>query len=252
MGDLEAHDALQARIWNDERMSPEAREAALAMAWVLYRETGEGEPFNWKRLRELLGHTGPPYPRWRVDDLLASDAPRYNPGNWHHGPGPCEGPRLRPYKARRDAFEPRCLVSGHHPHLGDCRFTQVYGEPLPAPPRDDRVCGSRGTIHVTERDMVTGWETRHWFCSRHRERAAEVKAQIVARGEPPPPIPNSGGCLPRYFAADWAAVYTKACKEAMGAHWRRWEPYYGVDADDWPVPGKTLIPKRPRLSLVAG
>lgn len=35
----------------------------------------------------------------------------------------------------------------------------------------------------------------------------------------------------------------------LGIPWN--PPYFGCDADDWPVPGKTVIPKRPRLALVA-
>jgi hypothetical protein len=31
-----------------------------------------------------------------------------------------------------------------------------------------------------------------------------------------------------------------------------WEPpYYGVCRDDWPVPGKAAIPRKPRLTVVS-
>jgi hypothetical protein len=156
---------------------------------------------------------------------------------------------MRPYRPRGEPYLDACLM-GHHPHVGTCRYPQVYGgeEHGPGRERDPLVCGASATIRVPERDMVTGWETWHWFCTRHRTRAAEVKAQIDARGKPPEPIPNSGGILPRYFGGDWPAVYAWHC-ELAGRHWK--VPFHGVDADDWPVPGKTLIPKRPRLSLVA-
>ena len=260
------HDELQAAIWNDERgLPPSTREVALAMGWVLYRECAKGEPFPWKRLRELLGHDGRVTRGghgWRLHDLIAGDAPRYEPGNRHYGAA-CEGPRVRPYKPRRPAGN-GCLVADHHPHLGECRFTVIeyahldgtlrpYPGPEHATPeRDDRVCGAHGTIRVTERDMVTGWETDHWFCSRHKDRAREVKAQLAARGEPPEPIPNTGGLLPRYFAADWAVIYARHCERSWTVWMLGWEPpYCGVDADEWPVPGKTMIPKRPRLAVVS-
>lgn len=269
IADLQAHDDIQARIWNDERgMPPGTREVALAMAWVLYREPqhppGKG---YWLRVRELLGHDGRVTRGghgWRLHDLIAGDAPRYEPGRRYAMGGSCEGPRVRPYRPRQPADAGRCIVSRHHPHLGDCQFTQIswmhldstirpYPGPEHATPdRDDRVCGAHGTIQVTERDMVTGWETARWFCSRHRDRAREVKAQIAARGEPPEPIPNCGGLLPRYFDADWAVIYARYCEKSwtvrMVTGWT--VPYHGVDADQWPVPGRTPVPRRPRLSLV--
>lgn len=235
--DLQAHDDLQARIWSDDRMTPGTREVALAMAWVLHHRAG-AEPFDWTRLRHMLGHDGHVTrggQGWRLHDLIAGDAPRYEPPRDWYG-GECEGPRLRPYKPRGPAY-PGVTIRDF----------------LPAPDeRDHRICGSHGTIHVIEKDMVTGWETVHTFCSRHRQRAAEVKAMLAARGVPPEPIPNAGGTLPRYFAANWAAVYARACERSKTSRMFGWDaPYHGVDADDWPVPGKTLIPKRPRLSLVA-
>ena len=240
------HDELQAAIWNDERkLPPGTREVALAVGWVLHKEP-EHEGRLWARVKELLGHDGW---HWRLHECVAGDAPRYDPGNWHHGAADCEGPRVRPYKPRPAPERPYggCLI-GHHPHLGECRFTIIYGESASPPERDNSVCGAHGTIRVTERDMITGWETDHWFCRRHLERAQEVRAQLAARGEPPEPIPNKGGLLPRYFAGDWAEIYRRHTEKAHKA----WTvPYYGVDADEWPVPGKTLIPKRPRLAVVS-
>lgn len=259
---LQAHDDVQARIWSDKRgMPPGTREVALAMAWALYREPehAPGKAF-WNRVRVLLGHEGygwrsadgEQHVQWRLHNLIAGDAPRYDPGNWHHGPGPCEGPRLRPYKPRRPAHLDRCYVSDHHPHLGDCWFPATCGGEEVPRERSGSVCGADASIKVTEQDMVTGWETDHWFCRRHCERARAVRAQLAARGEPPEPVPNTGGLLPRYFAADWAAVYRKNCGRARGGLVPvAWEPpYYGCDADDWPVLGRDPVPRRPRLALV--
>ena len=237
------YDELQAAIWTDERnMPPGTRELALAIAWVHHAEPGNDHRV-WARVRELAGWTG--Y-SWRVHELVEGDAPRYHPPSGAYGSA-CEGPRMRPYRPRRPAYLDRCLVSDHHPHVGDCRYPVIHGGGRDEPERDDSVCGSYATISVKERDMVAGWVTEHWFCTRHKGRAAEVRRQIAARGEPPEPVPNHGGLLPRYFGGDWAAIYAKHCEERC-RHWK--VPYYGVDADDWPVPGKTLIPKRPRLSVV--
>src|SRR6185437_7493044 len=199
------HDELQAAIWNDERgLPPGTREVALAVGWVLHREP-EHKGELWKRVRQMLGHDGW---HWRLHECVARDAPRYAPGMWSSGAGECEGPRMRPYKPRRVPATERCHISEHHPHLGECRFTTIWDaqgyELVEVPPeRDRRACGAHGTIRVKEYDMVTGWVTVHWFCRRHLERAKEVRAQLAARGDPPEPIPNKGGLLPRYFAGDW-------------------------------------------------
>lgn len=240
-------DDIVCRIYDDSRMPSGTREVALAMAWALERgPTAQPGVTFWTLVRRALGadRIGRP----RMSELLAADAPRYvNRAEFGAGSGLCEGPRVRPYKPREQS-PPGCYL--HHPHVGRCRFTEVYG--TGAQPRDHTeggtICGAHGTIKVKERDMVTGWFTTHWFCRRHADRARQVREQLAARGEPPEPIPNTGGLLPRYFAADWAKVYTWHCDKTH----RRWkEPYCGVDADHWPTPGKTMIPKRPRLALVA-
>jgi hypothetical protein len=262
---LAAWDDLTARIYNDKDFSPGGREVALVLAWVMFRdESGDG---HWKRAREILGVSPPPYPKWRLWEATAEDLPRYDPDTQFGVGGKCEGPRMRPYKPRRLADPDRCIVSRHHPHVGDCRYTQVWfaheddsvtdqpgpGHAVQPPDRDDRVCGAHGTIPVTEYDPVTGWESRHWFCARHKDRAREVKAQLQgALPEPPPPVPNRGGVLPRYFSENWPERYATAAKNATGHGSRGWEPpYHGVCRDDWPVPGKTTVPKRPRLAVVS-
>lgn len=248
--DLRAHDDLQARIWADRRLPGGTRELALAMAWVLHRdkEHAKGREL-WATLREMLGTTGPVHPRWRLWELMAADAPRYVPERPYGYGGTCEGPRMRAYQPRERP--PECLVSAHHPHTGECRYTQVHvaaGWSQPSQ-RDSRVCGAHGTICVTETDMVTGWVTDRWFCSRHQDRASDVRAMLAARGTPPEPVPNTGGLLPRYFGAQWERLYARACEESLSMHY--WKPpYHGCDADNWPVPGQQAIPRRPRLSLI--
>jgi hypothetical protein len=247
---------LTARIYADRDFSPGGREVALALAWSLRQ--GTGRDGHWRQARDLLGHDGV-YRSWRIWEATAEDLPYYDPGPWLGG-GICEGPRLRPYKPKPAPERPYggCLHS-HHPHLGDCWFTVIHGSAeayaYERGPRDQSVCGAHGTIEITEHDPVTGWETGHWFCSRHKERAREVKAQLrAALPEPPPPIPNRGGVLPRYFVTDWEKLYGTAAEKA---HSRRagmgyWKPpYHGVCRDDWPVPGKTLVPRRPRLAVVS-
>jgi hypothetical protein len=248
---LAAWDDLTARIYADRDFSPGGREVALALGWAIHRDPGKG---GWRKAAEILGGDRVFRNRPRIWQALAEDIPFYK-ADYHHD-GSCEGPRLRAYKPRRGVPSGECLVS-HHPHLGDCRYTVIYGDPagFPATGRDQSVCGAHATISVTEYDPATGWERLRWFCSRHRERAREVSAQLrAAVPDPPPPIPNRGGVLPRYFKTDWEAKYAKAVEQAMhhpGVP-SLWEPpYYGVCRDDWPVPGKTAIPRRPRLAVVS-
>jgi hypothetical protein len=251
---LEAWDDLTARIYADTDFSPGGREVALALGWVIHRDPGKG---GWRKAAEILGADRVYRDRPRIWQALAEDIPFYDPGNYHYYGGSCEGPRLRAYKPRRDASSDRCLVSDHHPHLGDCRYPVVHGDlsSFLGIERDQSVCGAHATVSVTEYDPVTGWERLRWFCSRHKERAREVQAQLrAALPNPPPPIPNRGGVLPRYFKTDWEATYAMAVKQ--GSHLPgvpyMWEPpYYGVCRDDWPVPGKTAIPRKPRLTVVS-
>lgn len=245
-------DDLVARIYDDSRMRPGVREVALAMAWALERgpTARPGEKF-WTVVRKALGYDA--IGRWRLSELIAEDAPRYEePGFYSLGKGPCEGPRLRPYRPRphpRPGID-SCLYD-HHPHLGPCRFTQVYGYGGTQEPSDHTeggtICGADGTIRIREHDMATGWVTFRWFCRRHAERAREVRQQLAARGEHPEPIPNRGGTLPRYFAADWAEIYRRHCEKA-GRGWT--EPGYGVDADHWPTPDAVRPRTRRRLALI--
>lgn len=223
--DLAKYDELCREVYTNPGMPAGTQEVVLALGWLLYRHPGrplDGAPL-WKQLKTMLRRNEIGRPR--IWDLIAADAPRYQPPrgvdvhSWT-----CEGPRVRPYR-RRDGY-----TDPDH--------------------RDNRVCGAHATIRVIEQDMITGWVTAHWFCRRHAERASEVKAQIETRGEPPPPIPNTGGILPCYFKADWEQVYTEAVDKAVHGP-RRWErPYHGIRANDWPVPGQQQVPKRPRLSVL--
>jgi hypothetical protein len=248
---LVAWDDLTARVYADPDFSPGGREVALALGWVIHRDPGKG---GWRKAAEILGTDGV-YRAPRIWQAPAEDVPFYKP-EYHHG-GSCEGPRVRAYKPRRSRESGRCLVSDHHPHLGECRYTVIHGDlsSFLGLERDESVCGAHATTEVTEYDPVTGWERPRWFCSRHRERAREVGAQLrAALPEPPPPIPNRGGVLPRYFTTDWEAKYAMACDRARGMNGTpySWEPpYYGVCRDDWPIPGKTVIPRRPRLAVVS-
>lgn len=236
------YDDLCHEVYADRRLPPGTQEVALAMGWVMFRhpDRPNGGPF-WKQVRRLLraNEIGKP----RVWDLIAADAPRYiQPGVYWSSAGDCEGPRLRPYQPRHQPARSNSTIV--HPGPG-----------VPPGPNDHtrggRICGANGSIRVVEADMVTGWTQDRWYCRRHAERASEVKAQLQARGEPPPPIPNVGGLLPCYFKADWEKLYTKAVERAVhGPH--VWDlPYHGLSADEWPVPGQQPIPRRPRLSVIA-
>lgn len=67
----------------------------------------------------------------------------------------------------------------------------------------------------------------------------------LAAGEPPAPIPNTGGLLPCYYKADWEKVYSYASE-----HWE--PPTYGVCADDWPTAEERREHGPRRLILVPG
>lgn len=235
----EAWADLTARIYADRDFSPGGREAALALAWALHHPPAEGEKGGtWSRARRALGADSVYHSTPRIAEAAAQDLPWYDPRlkHWNQLSGSCEGPRMRPYRPRE-----------HGPH----RVT--IADFLPPQYGDPGVCGAHATTCVTEYDPVTGWETPHWFCSRHRDRARDVERQLrAAVPDPPPPIPNRGGVLPRYFSADWAKLYGWVAETAHGHYgtlgWK--PPYHGVCRDDWPVPGKTTVPKRPRLSIV--
>jgi len=241
-GNLARWAALTGRIYADRDLSPGGREVALALAWVLHREP-QPPGGRWRRARELLGVTAGPFPQWRLWGALGEDLPYYDPGTWRSAGGECEGPRVRPYRSRREPAHAGALIHD-------------YSGADAGPGRHPSVCGAHATICVTEYDPVTGWETPHWFCLRHKDRAREVRAQLAAAlPDRPPPIPNRGGVLPRYFEADWAARYAAALQHPAG--WRTpvpygWQPpHHGLCRDDWPVPGQTTIPRRPRLAVVS-
>ena len=239
---LHAYDELTGRIWQDLRLRRSdthdgtiVRDAAFAMARVWHRHPGEpagpDTTLFWKRARRLLGQR---HVRgwWVLDMAIREDLPRYEPPHHRGGPGTCEGPRVRPYRPKTRPADPNCIV--HVPP----------GYTPPAEDKREHVCGAHATIKVLERDMATGWETARWFCRRHKERAAEVKTQLDARGTPPDPVPNRGGLLPCHFPdADWIHIYTSARDS-----WT--PPYHGVCADDWPRPDTEPIPRRPRLALI--
>lgn len=227
LADLMAYDDMCARIYADKRMPPGTRELALALAWADARDPDRHDKAkggNLRRVSRILGRTRTG--QWRYKLLIAEDAPRYEPPDrdgWRTGS--CEGPRLRPY-------QPRGMTD-----YGKAMHAQkAEGKPL--------VCGTDANIAVVERDLVTGWQRTHWFCRRHVDQAERVKEQLARAGDPPPPIPNTGGLLPCYFMPE----ALERLYRATDPHWQ--PPYYGICADDWPLPDLQVVPRRPRLSLV--
>ena len=259
---LRAYDDLTARIWRDKRCTPGTRELLLAIAWVTARDPEydrlrgvsgkECGRYLWQQMAVMLGADRG---RARYKQLVADDAPRYEPPNtWTDRV--CEAPRLRAYRPRNTTApiqSPTCLI-GQHPHLGACRYTAVYSEASdavkkPAPelePSD--ICGAnpKFDFHLFERDPRTGWHVDHWFCARHRDHYERVRTQLANAPEAPEPIPNRGGLLPCYFKADWTRMYT-----LMRPHWTA--PVYGIVADDWPgVINGGVTPRRPGFRLILG
>ncbi|MGW4528895.1 hypothetical protein [Amycolatopsis sp. NPDC004378] len=224
LADLQAHDDLVARIYAD-RLPGEVRELALALAWVGLRDPARHDPDGESRLTRaarLLGRDE--IGRWRHKLGFAADAPRYEPEHHLRSGMSCQGPRVRPYRPRGGAPAAAASTS----------------------PTTALVCGSHATISVEERDLATGHVVAlHAFCRRHREDADRVRRQLAARGEPlNPPIPNTGGWLPRYFTA-------KPLERLY--RWARtgWTPPdAGLCRDDWPTGDVRFLPRRQRLALV--
>lgn len=221
-GSGDGYDALVARVYQDNRMTPEARELILLLAWLTARDPNrfdeEGNlDRNWrKRASEILGEYGPgPRKGSRLADLLYSDRPRY--------------------EDKRDGWETR-----------QCAAPMI---------RRDGLCGQHGVGHDYTVDQDTGWRTPVWYCRRHESWGRALRAERVANPGPEP-IPNAGGLITSYLMSEgqeqsWARLYKEA---AVWKRDRSWEPskVYGVRADDWPVPGQEPVPQRARLRLVIG
>lgn len=217
----DGYDALVARVYQDQRMTPEARELILLLAWLTARDPNrydsDGILISWrKRASQILGEYGPgPRRQSRLADLLYTDRPRYEPEE-----GPWE---------KRTCAAPMIRRAG--------------------------LCGQRSIGHAYSVDQQTGWLTAVYYCRRHEELSRTVRAQRLANPGPEP-IPNAGGLVPSYLLSEgqeqaWARLYKEA---AVWKYDRFWEPpkTYGVVADNWPVPGKDPVPQRARLRLVIG
>jgi hypothetical protein len=221
-GDLQAYDDLCARVYTDSEIPHGTRELAVATAWLNCRDPARHttSESTSRRLAHLLGRDRTGHAPYRT--LFAADAPRYErPRQWWGHEGSCEGPRVRAYRPR-----------------GGAPVTQTAPGPL--------VCGDRARIMVEEWNMVTGRiERLHWFCRRHAEHADRVRAQVSV-GNPPLPVPNTGGFLPRYFRPEALVKIYARCRPGWNP------PVYGLCRDDWPTAEPMLVPKRPRLALVVG
>lgn len=217
----DGYDALVARVYQDQRMTPEARELILLLAWLAARDPNrydsDGSLISWrKRASRILGEYGPgPRRQSRLADLLYADRPRY--------------------EDEREGWEKR-----------QCAAPMI---------RRSGLCGQHATEHDYSVDQETGWRTAVWYCRRHEAWGRGLRAQRLANPGPEP-IPNAGGLVTSYLLAEgqeeaWARLYKEA---AVWKYDRHWEPpkTYGVVADNWPVPGKGPVPQRARLRLVIG
>ena len=220
-GGGDGYDRFVARVYQDKRMTPEARELILLLAWLTDRDPNRfDEQGNlirkWrKRASDILGEYGRPGGRResRLADLLYADRPRYD-------------------------FPPLS-----------------YNQPCAAPMiRREGLCGQPSSDHDYEVDQETGWKTPVYFCRRHEPWGKQLHQRRV-REPGPEPIPNAGGLVTSYFEGSDMAAWARLYKEA--AVWKRdrlWEPpkAYSLCADDWPVPGQDPIPQKARLRLVLG
>jgi hypothetical protein len=220
-GGGDGYDALVTRVYQDERMTSQARELILLLAWLAARDPNrydaDGNLISWrKRASKILGEYGPgPRRGSRLADLVYADRPRY--------------------EDKRDGWEQR-----------QCAAPMI---------RRAGPCGQHGVDHDYTVDQETGWRTAVWYCRRHEAWGRDLRTQRLANPGPEP-IPNAGGLVTSYLLAEgqdaaWARLYTEA---AVWKRDRRWEPSktYGVVADNWPVPGKDPVPQRARLRLVLG
>ncbi|MFI7890849.1 hypothetical protein ACIFUY_06250 [Streptomyces sp. CACIS-1.16CA] len=220
-GGGDGYDQLVTRVYQDPRMTPQARELILLLAWLTARDPNrfdeQGNPRKWrKRASDILGEYGRPGGRResRLADLLYADRPRYD-------------------------FPPLS-----------------YDQPCAAPMiRRTGLCGQPANDNDYETNPETGWKTPVYFCRRHEPWGRQLREQ--RQREPgPEPIPNAGGLTPSYFAnsdrAAWARLYQEA---AVWKRDRSWAPpkEHGLCADDWPTPGMETArqPEPFRLHLAA-
>ncbi|MEU9615922.1 hypothetical protein AB0D56_30835 [Streptomyces sp. NPDC048209] len=220
-GSGDGYDQLVARVYKDKRMTSQARDLILMLAWLVQRDPdrfAEDKPGSpWNRADTILGTYGSgPRKGSRLADLIDSDRPRYEP-DWSS-----------------EAWQShRCAAP----------MIRRAGE-----------CGQNASDHSLRIDPETGWQTPVWFCSRHKDFGHHTR-QMLRATERPEPIPNAGGLMPSYLEASdgdagWIRVYLRASEWTRS----RWEPpkAYSLRADDWPVPGQDPIPQKARLRLVLG
>jgi hypothetical protein len=236
-------DRLATRIYRDERAGHEAKELLLALAFVLTHPREDDEkPFT--AAKKLLGKNS--IGRWRIQKLIANDAPRY------------ESPIYQPFGSQDDEMFKRCCAPRLRPFKEPApEQPTLLGltedgawQPVERPQEDFRnrlgVCGADATDYAIERLPETGWHKAHWFCTRHRGELERTRRQLVEPNKlAPKPIPNAGGLMPCYFDSEWEYVY----RFYLGERWEA--PVYGLRADDWPIPGKEPVPQRARLRLAA-
>lgn len=220
-GGGDGYDEVIARVYADDRHTPESRELILCFAWLICRDP-QRDPDNrsifYERANRILGFDGTKSPR--LARLIREDIPRYDPDHKH------------------SAWDARC----------NAPMIRRAGE-----------CGQAPRGHSFLVDPDTGWRSPIWYCNRHREFGAAADEALRAAPKPEP-IPNTGGLLPSYLEmstgeAGWLRLYQWA------ANWGRyrWEPptRYGLAADDWPRPDRqpateTVRPTRLRLAALDG
>jgi hypothetical protein len=227
------------RIYADDRADGDARALLLAVAYAIVTVPDDGKA-QWDLVRQSLGR-GRYSHRHPLSEFAVRDVPRYVPPEYRPGGYDpllrrCQAPRVRPYKSRPVHGYTRTAAEQAAQDKRDAEdFRNVRG-----------VCGEGNTESVLEKLPGTGWHKMHYFCPRHRDHLLQVREQVREQNKlAPAPVPNAGGLLPSYFDSDWVPFY----RHFMGEEWT--PPVYGIRADDWPVPGRDLVPPRARLRLAA-
>lgn len=236
-GDGKAFYEYATRIYADDRADAQTRELLLAVAYAVVTCQPDDGHAQWELVRQALGvrKRG----AYGLDRLIEHDVPRYVspeylPGGWDNMKRLCMAPRLRLFRSRpwKGATPDQIAAQARK---DDEDFRNV-----------EKICGNTAQDYVVEKLPGTGWHKLHYFCPAHRDHLLRVRAQVAGGNKlAPAPIPNAGGLLPSYFDADWLTMY----RRRRGEQWE--PPVYGIRADDWPIPGKEIVPLRARLRLAA-
>ena len=174
---LDVHEQI-AKVYADTRFPkshfhPDLRTLAVTILWVVGVERPP-KGGRWKRIYEVLHFDDQKaHDNYRFWQIIASDAPRWEPPQEETREVQCEAPMIR--------------RSGP--------------------------CGKRTSWRFRVTDPETGQWRMTGTCSRHDEYGRQLRLTEKAlqqAGGIPEPLPNTGGLLPCYFNWKWPDMYAQA------------------------------------------